>query len=181
MIEDKILIWKFKAGSLDALRRVYQKYKDDLLKLAVMLAGDVATAEDAVHDVFVKFAQSAKTIRINGNLKSYLSVCVANRIRNRYRDKSRRRQCSLESAENIATDTKSPHHRAQLNEQLQTLTAAMTKLPDDQREVVALYMQGDMTFKKIAELQNVSINTAQGRYRYGLKKLRKLINNEVTK
>ena len=181
MIEDKLLIWKFKSGSADALARIYEKYKNPLLRLAAALLNDTAAAEDIVHDCFVTLAQSPEKLKLNGNLKSYLSVCVANRIRNRHRDNSRRRECSLESAENSVTDVKSPHRRAQLNEQLKILTAAMTKLPDHQREVVALYMQSDMTFKKIAELQNVSINTAQGRYRYGLEKLRKLINNEVTK
>jgi len=37
MLEDKILIWKFKCGSRDALRRIYENYKKDLLKLATVL------------------------------------------------------------------------------------------------------------------------------------------------
>ncbi len=59
MMEDRILLWKFKRGSQDALRRVYEKYRTDLLKLAVSLVTDVNTAEDIVQDVFVSFAQSA--------------------------------------------------------------------------------------------------------------------------
>jgi DNA-directed RNA polymerase specialized sigma24 family protein len=46
MVEDKLLIWKFKLGNRDALRRIYEKYKNDLLKLAVALLNDVNTAED---------------------------------------------------------------------------------------------------------------------------------------
>ena len=41
MLEDKILIWKFKCGSKDALCRIYEKYKKDLLKLAIALLNDV--------------------------------------------------------------------------------------------------------------------------------------------
>jgi DNA-directed RNA polymerase specialized sigma24 family protein len=42
--------------------------------------------------------------------------------------------------------------------------------------VVNLYTQGDLTFRQIARIQNASINTVQGRYRYGLTKLRSLLN-----
>ena len=68
-----------------------------------------------------------------------------------------------------------------LSEQLELLSNAMAQLPEEQREVIALYMQGDMSFKAIARLQNASVNTIQGRYRYGLNKLRTLLNSEVTK
>ena len=81
MIEDQLLIWKFKLGDKDALRRIYAKYKNDLLKLAVALLGDVNPAEDVVQDVFVRFAQSSERIRPAGNLRKYLLTCVANRIR----------------------------------------------------------------------------------------------------
>jgi hypothetical protein len=86
MMEDRILLWKFKGGSQDALRRIYEKYRTDLLKLAVALVTDVNTAEDVVQEVFVSFAQSAATIGLAGDLKKYLMTCVANRIRNRRRD-----------------------------------------------------------------------------------------------
>ena len=86
MVEDKLLILKFRQGSQEALRRIYDKYKVTMLKLALVLVGDVHTAEDIVHDVFVKFAQSADRIGLAGSLKSYLFVSVVNRVRNRHRD-----------------------------------------------------------------------------------------------
>ena len=89
MMEDRILLWKFKRGSQDALRRIYEKYRTDLLKLAVSLVTDVNTAEDVVQDVFVSFAQAAAKIGLAGDLRKYLVTCVANRIRNRRRDQQR--------------------------------------------------------------------------------------------
>ena len=56
MIEDKVLVWKFNRGSKSAFRCIYEKYKDDLLGLAVSLLGDRSIAEDVVRDVFVCFA-----------------------------------------------------------------------------------------------------------------------------
>ena len=53
MLEDKLLIWKFNRGNKEALQRIYEKYKDDLVTLAAALLHNVSAAEDAVHDVFV--------------------------------------------------------------------------------------------------------------------------------
>jgi RNA polymerase sigma-70 factor (ECF subfamily) len=49
------------------------------------------------------------------------------------------------------------------------------QLPEEQREVIVLRMYGDLSFKEIADLTSVSINTALGRMRYGLLNLRKMI------
>lgn len=179
MMEDRILIWRFKRGSQDALRRIYEKYRLDLLKLAISLAGDVHTAEDAVQDVFVSFAQTGNRIKPTGDLKKYLVTCVANRIRNRRRDLSRHETSGLGEAEQVVSAAQRPEQWAILNEELQSLSEAMAQIPYEQREVIALYMEGDLTFRQIAEIQNASINTVQGRYRYGINKLQSLLNGEL--
>jgi RNA polymerase sigma-70 factor (ECF subfamily) len=178
MVEDRILIWRFKRGSREALRRIYAKYKNDLLKLAVSLMGDVSTAEDVVQDVFVSFAQAGRRIRPVGSLRKYLITCVANRIRNRRRDRQRRGAAGIETAAEVPCAGRSPEQWVILNEELLRLSRAMARIPYEQREVVSLYMEGDMTFRRIAAIQNVSINTVQGRYRYGMTKLRSLLNGE---
>jgi len=82
MIEDKLLVLRCKKGSSDALRRVYQKYKDDLLVVAMAVLNDNAAAEDVLHDVFEAFVRSLGQFRLTGSLKGYLTTCVANRARN---------------------------------------------------------------------------------------------------
>ena len=57
----------------------------------------------------------------------------------------------------------------------------MAQLPYAQREVVILHVQGGMKFRAIAKSQDVSINTVQSRYRYGMDKLRSIMNSMVTK
>jgi DNA-directed RNA polymerase specialized sigma24 family protein len=57
----------------------------------------------------------------------------------------------------------------------------MSKLPYEQREAVVLHLKGGMKFKELAKLQGVSISTIHGRYRYGLYKLRSLLNSEELK
>jgi len=168
MIEDRLLIWRFKVGSQDALRRIYEKYKNDLLKLALALTNDVNTAEDVVQDVFVGFAQSAARIQTSGNLKKYLATCVVNRIRNRRRDQQRHETAGV-NVKCAIYDGQRPEQWVILSEELELLSSAMAQIPYEQREVVGLYMQGGMTFRQIAKVQNASINTVQGRLSVWLK------------
>ena len=62
-MEDKRLILRFKAGSTEALCRIYEKYEGVMLTVAAGLLNDVNAAQDAVHDVFVAFAQSPRAAR----------------------------------------------------------------------------------------------------------------------
>ncbi|MHC4216561.1 MAG: RNA polymerase sigma factor [Planctomycetota bacterium] len=181
MLEDELLIWKFKSGDIDALRVIYQKYRTALLKLAVVLSNEVNTAEDVVQDVFLNFAQSAARIRPIGNLRSYLMTSVANRLRNLRRSRQRHQGCSIEKSDCLVSDLRRPEQWALLSEELQLLSNAMAQIPDKQREVIALYMQGQMSFRQIAKFQKASASTIRGRYRYGLDKLRSLLNSEVQK
>ena len=179
MIEDKLLVWKLRLGSSDALRRIYQKYKDKLLRLAVALSNDVNTAEDAVHEVFLNVAQSPQKLRVDGNLKAYLATCVANRIRNINKAGRLRTASKLDDAESVACHLDRPEQWIIENEQAQAVNSAFAELPPEQREVVVLHLQGQMKFRAIAQLQAVSINTVQSRYRYGLDKLRSLLIEET--
>jgi RNA polymerase sigma-70 factor (ECF subfamily) len=179
MIEDKLLIWRFKSGDKAALARIYEKYKIDLLRIASGLVNETSVAEDIVHDVFVTFAQSSDQLKRGGNLKAYLITCVANRARNSKRVQQRRRAVSLDESGPVISNSDKPERWIIRNEELDLLNHAMGQLPYPQREVVVLHVQGGMTFKGIAQSQRVSINTVQSRYRYGLDKLRSLLNSEV--
>ncbi len=179
MVDEKLLILRFKRGSREALRQIYDKYKVELLRLAVVLLGDVNTAEDMVHDVFVKFAGSAGTFKVTGSLRSYLAASVVNRVRNYVRDSRRHGAVSLDRAERTASSSRGPRQWAVLNEQLMRLTQALGQLPYEQQEVICLRMEMDMTVGQIAALQHTSVNTVKGRYRYGIERLRSLLDSEV--
>jgi RNA polymerase sigma-70 factor (ECF subfamily) len=181
MIEDKLLILRFKQGSREALRLIYDKYKVEMLKLAVVLIGDVNTAEDIVHDVFVNFTQSANRIRLTGSLKSYLVTSVINHVRNYLRDSNRHCETTLEDMDSLLSTERSPHQWAILSERLTILSQALQQLPYEQREVICFRMEMDMTFGRIARLQRTSVNTVKGRYRYAITKLRSLLNSELEK
>jgi len=180
-MEDKLLIWKFKRGSRDALRRIYDKYHGQLLKLAVVLTGSLDAAEDIVQEVFTNFAQSANRFGMSGSLRSYLITSTLNSVRNQRRNNRRRQGQSLENAEHIPSMTRRPDQWAVLSERLERLSRAMVCLPYEQREVITLRMEADMTFRQIAGVQETSVSTVNARYRYGIEKLRSLLNSEVNK
>jgi len=181
MLEEKLLVWKFNRGSKDALRHIYEKYKDDLVTLASALLTDVASAEDVVHDVFVCFIKSSERFRLTGTLKGYLATCVANSARNKNKARQRHLSMGLDETDRVSSNSNGPDVAAIFGEELRQLSLALRQLPYEQREVLVLHIYSRMKFKTIAEHQDVSINTVQGRYRYALDKLRLLLNGEVRK
>jgi len=181
MLEERYLIWRFKHGSAEAFERIYERHRTDLLKLAVVLLGDVHAAEDVVHDVFVHVARTRAALRVTGNLKALLATSVANRARNHRRDAYRYHNSLAKDVDGDPVTACEPAQWAIVSEQLQALSGAMAQLPQEQREAVALHLGVGMSFPEIAKIQNASVNTVQGRCRYGLEKLRSLLNSEATK
>ena len=179
MLEDKLLILRFKYGSLDALSRIYQKYKRYLLKIATALLHDVTAAEDVVHDVFMRFAQSGQSLKLNGSLKAYLRTCLINDIRNKLRSDQVRSCVELSQVGDIASDQKACDQWIILTERSERINNALAAVPFEQREVVVMHLHADMKFGQIARLQNVPAKTVQSRYRYGLDKLRSILISEV--
>lgn len=179
MLQDKILIWKFNRGEKEALRCIYEKYKDDLVTLAAALLADVSSAEDAVHDVFVGFIKSSERFRLTGSLKSYLATCVANNARNRNKARQKQVGYGLDEADAVLSNSNKPETAAMFGEELRQLSEALTQLSYEQREVLLMHLYSHFKFRTIARSLGVSINTVQGRYRYALNKLRSMLNGEV--
>ena len=175
MLDDKLLIWQFNRGRVEALHRIYEKYKHDLVTLAASLLTDLGLAEDVVHDVFIGFVQSSGKFRLTGSLKGYLSTCVANAARNCNKTERRRRHLPIEDADLPGLGAQGPVSQAVVDEEFRRLSRALDQLPYEQREVLVLRVYGGLTFAAIAAQQNVSIYTAQGRYRYALDKMRSLL------
>jgi len=178
MIEDELLKFAFKRGSKDALQRIYVKYRDYLLTSAMALLNNEDAAEDVLHDIFVKFSQSADCFALRGSLKHYLAICVANRARDRLRA-GKYRPNGLDADAAIESGFDGPETRVIATEQARTVSTAMAQLPFEQREVVALHLTSGMTFRQIARYRNISASTAKGRYRYGLQKLRSILNGRL--
>jgi RNA polymerase sigma-70 factor (ECF subfamily) len=164
---------------MDALRRIYDKYKPNLLSVARSLLNDPASVEDVLHDVFVRFASQAGVFRLSGSLEGYLAICVANRARNINRANGRVFSKQLNEVETDQSDMLDPSETLGHKERDLIVTQALAELGEDQREVIALHVLGSLRFREIARQTGVSINTIQSRYRYGLAKLQSMLNGEV--
>jgi len=181
VLEDKLLIWKLRGGNREALRMIYEKYRDDLLRIAAGLLKERSKAEDTVHDVFAAFVDVSSSFTLTGSLKGYLATCVANKARNINRTMSRQRTVCLDEVQPPVSNMPGPDEWIIYDEQSQQLCNALAQLPYEQREAVVLHIQASMKFKEIAKLQETSVKTTLSRYRYGLDKLRSILNSEVTK
>ncbi|MHC4113969.1 MAG: RNA polymerase sigma factor [Planctomycetota bacterium] len=178
MVEDKLLVWRLRKGDEDALRRIYARYKDDLLTIAVCLLCKIDDAAEVLHDVFVSFAGSAREFHLYGGLRSYLTTCVVSSVHKRLnsqmyevietRDRAQAGSDLQEARETVFDD-----------EQTERLTKALSELPIRQREVIVMHLQGQMQFREIAKLQNISTNTARNRYCYGLEELLSNLSGEA--
>ena len=178
MYSDRMLSKKAARGCKDSLRRIYERHKDHLLTLARALTGDRNEAEDIVHDVFVAFARTVPKLRLRTSLRAYLSVAVCNRVRDLARTRIRQGHGSGPVAdEELSWAT--PDIQATNAELTERLRAALMHVPADQREVVLLRSRAGLPFKDIARHQGIGVNTAQARYRYGIDKLRSLLNSEL--
>ena len=177
-MHDRRLVTRCKRGDRDALRRIYEKHRDKLLIVAIALSHDVSVAEDALHDVFVAFAENLACFELRGNLKAYLATCTANRVRDLMR--RRRRATANPGADpSAASDRDEPGRLVACNEELRRVSAALAQLPAEQREVIVLRLYGQLRFRAIAQTTGVSVNTVKGRYRYGIGNLRSMLNGEV--
>ncbi|MDQ3438975.1 MAG: sigma-70 family RNA polymerase sigma factor [Planctomycetota bacterium] len=165
------MIAGLRAKDAGALRRAYERHKQDVLAVAAAVLGRASAGDawDVLHDVFIGLARNASSLRPDTNLRAYLTRAAANRARDRHRGGRPREGV----ADEVASTQSDILDRLESDEEAAALWRVVAALPDEQRVVVALRIWGDLSFREIADEQSISENTAQSRYRYALEKLRK--------
>ena len=175
MTEDQQLLKALNQGETAEWRQVYLKYKDDLPTVAHSMVCDINTAEDCLQEAFVSLVSDR--CRVSSNLKGYLLSCVVNRARDHLRRRNAQSDCQVNMSA-LCIDATDPANLLAESNEIRVVICALDKLPAEQREVIVLHLQGDMKFRQIAEMLDISINTAQSRYRYGMEKLRQLLTKK---
>jgi RNA polymerase sigma-70 factor, ECF subfamily len=161
------------AGDSEAFAALYDRLAVRLFNTARTMTDSLPDAEDAVHDLFVELARSRDRLARVTDLDAYIFTMLRHAVsrRRRRRDVDRRAIDSIgrrrAEAGSFTTQPAEPVDDA--------LTAAVATLPPAQREVLALKVDGGLTFAEIAAVIGTSINTAASRYRYALEKLRTTI------
>lgn len=154
-------------GREEAFAALYDRFAPLLFRVAVNLTGSLHDAEDTVQEVFVGVVRARNQIRNVENLRAYLFTALR---RAALRLTAARRERSLSSEELLCLSA--PQAKGPDSEQALRLERALQRLPAEQREVVALKIDGELTFAEIAAVLGISPNTAASRYRYALEKLR---------
>jgi RNA polymerase sigma-70 factor, ECF subfamily len=164
---DRLLIQGLVQGEEQAFAALYDRLGPALFRVARALLGGRQDAEDAVHEVFVGLLRSRHSLVGVQNLRAYAFAALrtsAGRIA-AARKKERRTSADL-------GELPAPEPRAMNADQDAALERALRSLPAEQCELIALKIDGELTFVEIATCLGISPNTAASRYRYALEKLR---------
>lgn len=179
-LTDQQLINSYLKGNEKAFETLLNRYKDKIYTSIYLFVKDRELADDIFQDVFIKIIDTLRRGKYNHEgkfvqwaLRISYNMCVDN-----FRKSKRRTKVSptetfdifdvLESADD---NMETKMIKSQMHAKIKYL---IDELPPEQREVVVLRHYADMSFKEIAQLTRVSINTALGRMRYALINMRKI-------
>lgn len=176
-------------GDERAFGRVLARHQERIFGYLVGMVRDRAVAADLFQETFLRAIQAMQAQRGGYEQQGRWLAWIMRIARNAALDhlRSQKKFADVSSGgddegpsffdrlPDDAPDAESLLSRADL---VQEVSAAIEQLPPEQREVVLMRHQGDLTFREIAELTDVSINTALGRMRYALINLRKLLEPE---
>jgi len=163
------------AGDQRAFEALYDRFAARLYRVALAMLGRSEDAEDTVQEVFIAVVRSRHGLTEVRDLEAYLFTALRRAAARCAARRSRQPVASDAVADQAVAKGDRP---GSSNPQDQWLEQALRALPREQREVIALKIDGELTFGQIAQATGVSINTAASRYRYALEKLRRVMKEE---
>ncbi|MFC1587441.1 RNA polymerase sigma factor [Planctomycetota bacterium] len=162
------------AGSSAKIHKLYEKYADPVYGYILAIVLDEQAAADIFHDVFMDCARMLGSFK--GSFKSYLYAGARNRALT-FLDKNLRREKLLRNAAGMLLEARSsgsgPEQALFQREDREILSRALAKLKPDSREILALKIDGNLSFKEIANLIYKPLGTVTWIYQQALKQLRR--------
>ena len=176
----EVLLDQYRKGDVQALGRIVDLTRKPLYRFIQGMVHDPHRTEDVFQDVWFRAVKGLHRYQ-SDRLLSWLFRIAKNRVI----DLSRKRKPDLSLQQPvggpergatvetfIAGGDPGPAELSGNRELAARIRQAVDALPEEQREVYLLRTEGDVSFKLIAEHQEVSINTALARMQYALRKLR---------
>lgn len=151
------------------LEALYDAHAGPLFQFLFVLTGSEADARDLVQEVFVRIARNPKSLARATHVRAFLIRSARNAAYDLFRRRGTRQDREGEWQEAVglfAPDQDLPP------EQVEAIEKALLELPPEQRAVVYLKIWCGLTFEAVAELLDISPNTAASRYRYAADKLK---------
>jgi len=188
LLSDKVLVKDYITSNNEhALAELLKRHKSKIFTSILLFVKNEVQAEDIFQDTFVKIIESLKRGKYyeDGKFLPWAMRIAHNLCIDHYR--KNRRTPTVATSDEYDIFSLIEYHAdngedAMIKKQIKNkIRALIDELPNEQREVVILRHYGDMSFKEIAQMTDVSINTALGRMRYALINLRKMVleNNVV--
>ena len=179
-LTDTQLILHFQEGNCGALETLVSRYKDKIFSSILFLVKDKFLAEDLFQETFLRIIDTLRSRRYNeeGKFLPWAMRIAHNLCIDYYRKTKRTPKITTPDGFDIFNILKfsdnNPEKIIIRQQSHQKVREMVDNLPNEQKEVVILRHYADLSFKEIAEITNVSINTALGRMRYALINLRKI-------
>lgn len=152
-----------RTGYIDRVRRFYEEYRQELFTYALAVCANRAAAEDALHDAFYRILQRPRNPE---NFRAYIFRAVRNAAIDEIRHRSRELPSeSIFRVEAVPVD-------AETRDDCRLAERLLEALSSDERECIVLKLYNDLTFREIAEIRGVSLNTVASWHRRGIEKLR---------
>lgn len=181
---DQELIAQYLKGKEIALERLIHRHKNKVYTAINMTLRDSVLAEDIFQNTFIKVIDNLRAGNYDeqGKFLPWVLRIAHNLCLDYFRKVKRSPKVVNNEGQDIFNVLKFSEAGADTKMEYQqyasSLRALVDELPEEQREVVVMRHYLNFSFKEIAEMTGVSINTSLGRMRYGLLKLRKLIEEK---
>lgn len=178
-LEDSQLLSLYKNGDEEAFKILLEKYRNRVYTCIYLIVKDRYVAEDLTQDVFIKVIKTVKGGKYNeeGKFLPWLLRISHNLAIDYFRKQKRNPTIINDDGTNIFNSLSFAENDSESNrinkETHKKIRELIKTLPKSQREVLIMRHFTNMSFKEIADMTGVSINTALGRMRYALINLRK--------
>lgn len=160
----------------DALASLYDCTSSFVYGIALRLLNDRADAEEVTLDVYAQIWRSASTFDSErGSVLGWLSTITRTRSIDRLRTRARRSEREIDTVPDQASSEPSPEDRSLESEQQRRVQAALSALPENQRQVIELACFSGCTHSEIAERTGLPLGTVKTRLRLALIRLRELL------
>ena len=184
MLSDSELISLYIGGDESALKTLILRHEEKIFTYILSAVKCRELAEDIFQDTFIKVINTLRSggYQDEGKFPQWV-MRIANNLKIDHFRKAQRLPAYESNGDFDIFDTlgiEDPSvEQKMIQEQVYTdIQGLLQYLPEEQREVLEMRIYHDISFKEIAELTNVSINTALGRMRYALINLRKMVEEK---
>lgn len=181
---DQDLIHFYISGDEAGLTELIRRYQAKIYTSIYLLVKDDFLAEDIFQDTFIKVINTLKAGKYNeeGKFLPWVVRIAHNMVIDHFRREKRTPVINngddFDIFEVLGSYDESIEEQMVRNQTYADLKMLIQHLPSEQKEVLIMRHYGEMSFKEIADITHVSINTALGRMRYALNNLRKMMQSK---